>query len=104
MSDPRSWSEILIGVPVLGAFAGIVMQQRRQVGTLQGSLEKAHAALETERESFGVRMLKIEARLDKERDDCDRRHRAMEAEIDDLRATMRRFTPRDFPRVKEPSK
>jgi len=97
MSDTRTIAEIIIGLPVIGGFVSVITQQRK-------SLASANKALENERESCGERLSLIEQRLDKEREDCDRRHRALASDFDELRALVRRFTPRDFPAVKEPGK
>lgn len=97
MSDSRTIAEIMIGLPVIGAFVSVITQQRR-------SLVQANETIETERKSCGERITRIEERLDEERDDCDRRHRALASDFDELRALVRRYTPRDFPAVKEPGK
>lgn len=100
-NDARNWMEIMLGVPVIGGLITVAVQQRKQVATLQGSLEKANKALDEERESCGERLSLIETRMDKERDDCDRRYRQLVSEFDELRREVRRFTPRDFPAAKE---
>lgn len=65
MSDPRSWTEIMLGVPVIGGLVGVVVQQRSQVTSLQGSLDAANKALKDERESCSERIAAVEARCDK---------------------------------------
>lgn len=102
--DPEGWTFGGIMTAVTALIGTIGLQQRKQVATLQGSLEKANEALEEERESCGERLSLIETRMDKERDDCDRRYRVLINEFDALRKEVRRYTPRDFPAVKEPGK
>ena len=98
--DDWTFGGIIGGITTL--FGGVALQQRKHASTLQTSLEKANKALDEERESCGERLTLIETRMDKERDDCDRRHRELADDVDNLRRLMRRMTPRDFPAVKEP--
>lgn len=63
MNDPRSWTEILIGVPVLGAFAGIVMQQRKQVGALQGELQNERDDCRKDRDEYREEVKAVRAEL-----------------------------------------